>query len=76
MEKKEKKYLPIYYVENSEKHSSELFGAILRYFSALGKKPYKTFYNEKELKKNVLIGRLFKIVFFILTMTLCFYFLI
>ncbi|CAM1343665.1 hypothetical protein TAMYLO_330360 [Tenacibaculum amylolyticum] len=76
MVKKEKKQLPVYYVENSEKHSSEFFGAILRYLLVFGKKPYKAFYNEKELKRNILIGRLFKIIFFMLTIILCYYFLI
>lgn len=50
---------------DAELNSSEWFGAIIRYFFHLGKKKFNTFYNERELKKNALVGYAFKIVFLI-----------
>ncbi len=50
---------------NNELNSSEWFGAIIRYFWHLGKRKFNTFYNQKELKKNAIIGTVFKIVLFI-----------
>ena len=49
----------------AELNSSEWFGAIIRYFFHLGKKKFNTFYNERELKKNALVGYAFKIVLLI-----------
>lgn len=49
----------------AELNSSEWFGAIIRYFFHLGKKRFNTFYNERELKKNALVGYAFKIVLLI-----------
>lgn len=52
---------------DSELNSSEWFGAIIRYFWHLGRRKFDSFYNQKELKKNAIIGWLFKmIVIFIL----------
>lgn len=50
---------------DAELNSSEWFGAIIRYFFHLGKKKFNTFYNERELKKNALVGYAFKIVLLI-----------
>lgn len=47
---------------DSELNSSEWFGAIIRYFWHLGRKKFDAFYNPKELKKNAIIGWLFKMV--------------
>lgn len=47
---------------DSELHSSEWFGAIIRYFFQLGKREFDSFYNPKELKKNAIIGWLFKVI--------------
>ncbi|WP_271424957.1 hypothetical protein [Aequorivita sinensis] len=49
----------------AELNSSEWLGAIIRYFFHLGKKKFNTFYNERELKKNALVGYAFKIVLLI-----------
>ncbi len=43
-------------------NTSEWFGAIIRFFLHLGKRDFRTFYNTKELKKNALIGWVFKLV--------------
>lgn len=59
---------------DAELNSSEWFGAIIRYFFHLGKKKFNTFYNERELKKNALVGYAFKIVFLIgLVVIVCLY---
>ena len=50
---------------DAELNSSEWFGAIIRYLFHLGKKKFNTFYNERELKKNALVGYAFKIVLLI-----------
>ena len=50
---------------DAELNSSEWFGAIIRYFFHLGKKKFNTFYYERELKKNALVGYAFKIVLLI-----------
>lgn len=50
---------------DSELNSSEWFGALIRYFWHLGKKKFDTIYTPKELKKNVIIGWLFKMVLLI-----------
>ena len=47
---------------DGELNSSEWCGAIIRYFWYLGKRKFNTFYNQKELKKNALIGWLFKVL--------------
>ena len=49
-----------------ELHTSEWFGAIIRYFLHFGRRKFDTFYNKNELKKNVIIGWLFKILAFLL----------
>ncbi len=43
-------------------NSSEWFGAIIRYLWHLGKKDFNSFYNPKQLKKNALVGYIFKII--------------
>ncbi len=53
-----------------ELHSSEWFGAIIRYFWHLGRKTFNHFYNPKELKKNVIIGRLFKVILMLIMICL------
>jgi len=59
---------------DAELNSSEWFGAIIRYFFHLGKKKFNTFYNERELKKNALVGYAFKIVLLIgLVVIVCLY---
>lgn len=45
-----------------ELNATEWFGAIIRYSWHLGRRKFNTFYNAKELKKNVQIGWLFQIV--------------
>jgi len=47
---------------DGEMNTSEWFGAIIRYFWHLGRKKFNTFYNSKELKKNAIIGWLFKVI--------------
>lgn len=56
-----------------ELNSSEWFGAILRYFSHLGREPFNTFYQPKDLKKNALVGWLFK-MFLVLAISVLVYF--
>ncbi len=53
---------------DSELHSSEWFGAIIRYFWHLGRREFNTFYNPKELKKNTIIGWICKMIMLILLM--------
>ncbi|GAA4275867.1 hypothetical protein [Aquimarina mytili] len=43
-------------------NSSEWFGAIIRYLCHLGKKDFNSFYTPKQLKKNALVGYIFKII--------------
>ena len=47
---------------DGELHTSEWFGAIIRYFWHFGRRKFDTFYNPKELKKNAIIGWLFKVI--------------
>ena len=47
-------------------NTSEWFGALIRYFICFGKRKFNSFYNQRELKKNALIGNLFQIFLFIL----------
>ena len=47
-------------------NTSEWFGALLRYFAHFGKRKFNSFYNQRELKKNAIIGNLFQITLFIL----------
>ncbi|GHC63224.1 hypothetical protein SAMN05421855_1078 [Ulvibacter litoralis] len=47
-------------------NTSEWFGALLRYFASFGKKSFNSFYNQRELKKNAIIGNLFQIVLVVL----------
>ncbi|WP_053970419.1 hypothetical protein [Mangrovimonas sp. ST2L15] len=47
---------------DGELHTSEWFGAIIRYFCNLGRKKFNDLYTPKEIKKNVIIGWLFKVV--------------
>lgn len=47
---------------DGELHTSEWFGAIIRYFWNLGRKKFNDIYTPKEFKKNVIIGWLFKVV--------------
>ena len=51
---------------DSELNSSEWFGAIIRYFWHLGRKKFDTFYNPKELRKNAIIGWMFKMILVII----------
>ncbi len=53
-------------------HTSEWFGAILRYLWHLRRRKFDSFYNPKELKKNILIGWLFKVIVVILVIWLAF----
>jgi hypothetical protein len=43
-------------------NTSEWFGALLRYFGHFGKRKFNSFYNQKELKKNAIVGNLFQII--------------
>ncbi|MDO5981733.1 hypothetical protein [Flavivirga spongiicola] len=52
-------------------NTSEWFGAMLRFFGSFGKRKFNSFYNQRELKKNAIIGNLFQITL----MILFFYFL-
>ncbi len=54
----------------NELYSSEWFGAIIRYFWHLGRKPFNTFYTPKQLKKNALAGWVFKVLVVIIGLTL------
>jgi len=47
-------------------NTSEWFGALLRYFAYFGKRKFNSFYNQRELKKNAIIGNLFQMTLFIL----------
>jgi len=47
-------------------NTSEWFGAILRYVFYFGKRHFNTFYNQKQLKKNALVGYLFQIILIVL----------
>ena len=47
-------------------NTSEWFGALLRYFAHFGKRKFNSYYNQRELKKNAIIGNLFQITLFIL----------
>lgn len=50
---------------DSELNTSEWFGAIIRYFWCFGRKKFNVFYNQEQLKKNVLVGYIFKILLLI-----------
>ncbi len=52
-------------------NTSEWFGAIIRYSAHFGKRKFNTFYNQKELKKNAIVGYIFQVSAIILL----FYFL-
>lgn len=54
-----------YVGEPSELHSSEWYGAILRYLSSYGKKEFNSIYTEEESRKNILIGWQAKVVLLI-----------
>ncbi|SRX75928.1 hypothetical protein [Aequorivita antarctica] len=47
-------------------NTSEWFGAILRYGFYFGKRKFNTFYNQKQLKKNALVGYLFQLILIVL----------
>ena len=47
-------------------NTSEWIGALLRYFGSFGKRKFNSFYNQKELKKNAIIGNLFQIILVVL----------
>jgi len=47
-------------------NASEWFGAILRYAAHFGKRRFNTFYKQKQLKKNALVGNLFQIILIVL----------
>lgn len=55
-----------------KRNSSEWLGAILRYFSFLGKRKFDEIYIEKELKKNVKIGSVFKITLILAILFICY----
>ncbi|MCQ0111034.1 hypothetical protein [Zhouia amylolytica] len=48
---------------DGELYTSEWFGAIIRYFWNFGRKKFNDLYTPKEIKKNALIGWLFKVIF-------------
>ena len=50
----------------SDLYTSEWIGAIIRYFSSFGKKKFNDLYNPNELKKNVLVGWMAKIITFLI----------
>jgi hypothetical protein len=43
-------------------NTSEWFGAIIRYLGFFGKRKFNTFYNQKVLWKNAVIGNIFQII--------------
>lgn len=47
-------------------NASEWFGAIIRYLMSFGNGKFDDFYNQKEIKKNVLVGYLFTLVLLII----------
>lgn len=51
---------------DSSLNISEWFGAIIRYLIHFGNKKFDTLYNQKELKKNVLIGYLFTLALLVI----------
>ena len=51
---------------DGELYTSEWFGAIIRYFWNLGRKKFNELYTPKEMKKNALIGWLFKVIFILI----------
>lgn len=51
-------------------NSAEWFGAIIRYLLNLGNKHFKYFYNQQQLKTNVIIGWLFQVIIAILILTI------
>ena len=55
----------------SQLNTSEWFGAIIRYGLHFGKRKFNTFYNQKELKKNAIVGYVFQLSLLVLV----FYFL-
>lgn len=56
-----------------ELHTSEWFGAIIRYLYHLGKRPFNTLYTEDQLQKNSIIGWIFKMVMVITGIILLLY---
>ncbi len=46
---------------DAERHTSEWFGAILRYFWYLGKRKFDDLYTREEMKRNVRAGWLFRV---------------
>ncbi len=48
-------------------NTSEWFGAIIRYATHLGKRKFNTFYNQKELTKNAVIGTVFQVSVLVIT---------
>ncbi|MAM28702.1 MAG: hypothetical protein CMC13_06730 [Flavobacteriaceae bacterium] len=52
-------------------NTSEWFGAIIRYAAHFGKRKFNVFYNQKELRKNAIVGYVFQLSLLVLI----FYFL-
>ncbi len=60
--------------EGNELHSSEWFGALIRYFLHFGKRKFNTFYNPNELKRNALVGYCFKVVLLIIVFVILYHY--
>lgn len=60
---------------DGELHTSEWLGAIIRYFWNLGRREFNDFYRPKELKKNVLVGWIFKIILVLILIYLAYRFI-
>ena len=55
-------------------NSAEWFGSIIRYLFHLGNKNFKYFYNQRQLKTNVIIGWIFQILIATLILSFIIYY--
>ncbi|CAM1372401.1 hypothetical protein [Tenacibaculum xiamenense] len=70
-EKEEEKIVSM----NGELATSEWFGAIIRYLFGFGKKGFSHYYNEKNLRKNTVVGYVFKLIMLVFFIVVAFYFI-
>ncbi len=73
--KKEKEEKEKVVLMNGELATSEWFGAIVRYLFGLCKKDFSFYYNEKELRKNAIVGYVLKLMMLLIFIAVAFYFL-
>lgn len=74
MKNKNERDKDVYYQNaiDRKRNSPEWFGAIIRYFYFFGKKNFDTLYTEKELKKNMKIGDIFKPILIVIVVFICY----